>query len=66
LNNGKDTLAAEEAGRLLDAVKRDIMDRFKLGRFACKKKLANGAVLKLDLRMPHLSAPKNRRTRRTS
>jgi len=60
LDNGKNTRAAEEAGRLLDAVKRDVLDHFKLGRFACKKKLANGVVLKVELRMP----PLNRRAKR--
>lgn len=65
VNLGKNTRAAEEVIRALDSVKSDILDLFKLGRFACKKQLANGAVLKVEIKMPPLAATKKaRRARR--
>lgn len=61
-----DAQAYMEASALLKAVQKSLDDYFEIGRFACKKKLANGAVLKVELRMPPLPMTKKkpRRVRR--
>jgi hypothetical protein len=41
---------------MLDAVKRDAWQYFGMGRFEAKKRLPNGAVVKLSITMPRLPA----------
>lgn len=62
----KDAEAYMEAITLLESVREGVNDYFKIGRFACKKRLANGAMLKVEIRMPALVAAKKkaRRARR--
>lgn len=43
-----------ELGRMLDVIKRDGEQLFRLGKFTCKKKLSNGVVVRVSLTMPRL------------
>lgn len=48
--------ALESLGVMLRAIKRDAWQFFGMGKFSCKKKLANGAVVRFSITMPKLPA----------
>lgn len=39
---------------MLNAIKRDADQYFRLGKFACKKGLPNGAIVRVSITMPRL------------
>lgn len=41
---------------MMDAIKRDHESFFGMGKFACKRKLSNGAVVRVSITMPKLPA----------
>lgn len=43
---------------MLDAVKRDVSDYFRMGKVTAKKKLDNGAVVTITIVMPNLKTKK--------
>lgn len=53
-----DEIAGSELGVMLTAVRRDADQYFSMGTFRCKKTLANGAVVTVQIQMP--SVPPSR------
>lgn len=47
-------IAARELATMMDAVKRDWLSWFSMGRFTCRRKLSNGAVVRVEITMPAL------------
>lgn len=54
----KSETARKELATMMDAIKRDYKSWFGMGKFACKRKLANGAVVRVSITMPPLPAKK--------
>lgn len=50
----KSEKARQELTAMMDSIKRDYKSWFGMGKFACKKKLANGAVVRVSITMPPL------------
>lgn len=48
--------AERELVAMLDALKRDALQFFFVGKFTAKKKLSNGATVKFEFTMPALDA----------
>ena len=61
---GGDKAAREELAAMMDAVKQDCKSWFGMGRFACKRKLSNGAVVRVSITMPPLPAKKREGSRK--
>lgn len=48
------TEAERELNAMLDALKRDALQFFFVGKFTAKKKLSNGAIVRFEFTMPAL------------
>lgn len=49
-------VAARELATMMDAIKREWPSWFGMGAFKCRRKLSNGAIVRVEITMPALPA----------